>query len=859
MPFFAALLASLAINAGIYLLTGFLTPGRKQDVGKPNFPAADPEKYLPIIFGTVRLPINVFWTGQIRTEEIRRTRNILFGWGPSDVIGHRYYYTLMGWLCHGGLSGFCDIIIDGKYFLSRVTPQQVRDGDGVDGTVVTTVYDTQGNPVNVYKPTYTSPTGMIGGVTWFLGKAPDGVLIDTMIPALFGDPVIQGGVQGKFRIYPGDGSHNQNAKMLALNPVYAKAVYPEFSYLVLEDVWLGNSGNPPGVEIVVCRASAKLSLGNPLIGYPNSPFGGAFNGFAQGDANPIGIIFELLINKKIGIGFPRPLLDLWTFQAAYTALNPYEAGDDYGLSGVITEHQPADELIATILAHIDAVLFLDPTTGLLAIRLIREFLGDPMTLPLLDESNILSCEYNYSVQNETVNEIQVEFVNIYRNLQRDIVKAQNLAAVQRARGVSTERMEFLWATRPDIALKIAQRELRVQSSRIGRGTLQLTRSGMMLTPGMHVRVTHPDVGTNVVCRIGTVDIGSLAAGAVTAGIMQDRWLSEASVYVAPPPDETNQPQPSRFYPPWVDINVASDTVYSTIYNLLVNDPFGVVTAVEYTANPNGTWVPFSGEPYWVEIIKGEAQTRTFWRVTYTDENGVSQYLMGEFPTPVAKIYRITPPEISYQYVGTDVEITITTDLPTLAIHMAYSYTAPPDDTTVVSSSDFGPTPYVFTVPAPTGSQMLYVGAMANDSTFGSPVVRVAIAPAPAAAPTDVRTIQFPFGNGETMGAALAWLPASPGYDFTVLSWKVRALKADRSQANIDATFTVKKVLEAGGTLVDLGGGTLTMTGVSEASGSASAWANKVCLANDEIIVTLETMTNANAVTSLLFTLTVQKN
>jgi hypothetical protein len=125
------------------------------------------------------------------------------------------------------------------------------------------------------------------------------------------------------------------------------------------------------------------------------------------------------------------------------------------------------------------------------------------------------------------------------------------------------------------------------------------------------------------------------------------------------------------------------------------------------------------------------------------------------------------------------------------------------------------------------------------------------------APSTERSLVFPFGNGATMGAAGDWLALMPGFDFTAARWKVRALKADRSQATLDATFTVKKVEEAGGALVDLGGGTLTLSGVSEASGCAAAWANKACLENDEIVVTLETLTNPNAITSLVFTLTVE--
>ena len=101
------------------------------------------------------------------------------------------------------------------------------------------------------------------------------------------------------------------------------------------------------------------------------------------------------------------------------------------------------------------------------------------------------------------------------------------------------------------------------------------------------------------------------------------------------------------------------------------------------------------------------------------------------------------------------------------------------------------------------------------------------------------------------------MAASPSFPFSSIKLKVRALKSDRTQANIDATFTVKKVRESDGALIDMVGGVLTMAGVSEATFDASTWAVPDGVADDEIIVTLETMTNANSVTSLLATLAVE--
>jgi hypothetical protein len=132
-----------------------------------------------------------------------------------------------------------------------------------------------------------------------------------------------------------------------------------------------------------------------------------------------------------------------------------------------------------------------------------------------------------------------------------------------------------------------------------------------------------------------------------------------------------------------------------------------------------------------------------------------------------------------------------------------------------------------------------------------------ITPLKLAARLRTATIQYPFGNGATMGIAGDWLAANPDVDGTALRWKVRALDAARAQTTVTATFSVKKVRESDGALIDMVTGVLSITGASEASGSATGWAVPGFLQGDEIIVTLESITPGTAV-SLLFTLTVEK-
>lgn len=120
-----------------------------------------------------------------------------------------------------------------------------------------------------------------------------------------------------------------------------------------------------------------------------------------------------------------------------------------------------------------------------------------------------------------------------------------------------------------------------------------------------------------------------------------------------------------------------------------------------------------------------------------------------------------------------------------------------------------------------------------------------------------RTIQVPFGNGATMGVVNDWLAASPGYDFTVLRWKLRALNGAKAQVVTDAAILVEKLLETDGSRVTMATVALAGGTQSENGGSASGWASSAGLANDELIFTLQSLTNPNSATSLLLTVTIQ--
>jgi len=125
---------------------------------------------------------------------------------------------------------------------------------------------------------------------------------------------------------------------------------------VFRRVYLGTSPYIKAVSFVVRRCPNGLAL-----------TGGAEN--IDGDANPAAMIYDILISpaSENGLGLPVGFLDV----AAFRSVGQTLATEGLGLSMLQDRGTTAKDLVLEILRHIDGVIYVEPTTGLLTIRLIR--------------------------------------------------------------------------------------------------------------------------------------------------------------------------------------------------------------------------------------------------------------------------------------------------------------------------------------------------------------------------------------------------------------------------------------------------------------------------------------------------------
>ncbi|HSH42873.1 MAG TPA: vWA domain-containing protein, partial [Arenicellales bacterium] len=99
------------------------------------------------------------------------------------------------------------------------------------------------------------------------------------------------------------------------------------------------------------------------------------------DMNPAHIIRECLTSRDWGMGHPEADIEDTSFRAAADTL--YDEG--MGLSLLWDREQPLEEFVQVVLDHIDGHLFVEPTTGLWTLRLVRDDY-DAETLLTFNES-----------------------------------------------------------------------------------------------------------------------------------------------------------------------------------------------------------------------------------------------------------------------------------------------------------------------------------------------------------------------------------------------------------------------------------------------------------------------------------------
>lgn len=368
----------------------------------------------------------------------------------------------------------------------------------------------------------------VGNITAWQGTLSGGLTeIDINQPSLFGGDKGEGGIVGLLKIQHGadDQMPLEELELMLDGDVPAYRGVVTFFY---DGLVCSNSPYPKAWAFRIRRALEGWDGG---VWYAEKAVISLAAGAIRA-MNPAHILYEIQTNRDWGRGFASNQLDLASYQAVADKL--YAEG--FGLCLGWRRQDQISEFMGIILSHINAAHFIDRTTGLWKLVLIRDDY-DPNTLPAFNNTNgLLSIEEdNNSAQDNAINQVMVTYVDPVSNENR-VIKCENIAAIQQ-NGVISQSTNYTGVPTAELAGRLAARDMKMANSGLKRFKLVLDRRAYLLQPASVFKINAPERGlNNLVLRVVRVDHDSITNGRITVTAMQDIYgLPETSFISGQPP------------------------------------------------------------------------------------------------------------------------------------------------------------------------------------------------------------------------------------------------------------------------------------------------------------------------------------
>lgn len=326
---------------------------------------------------------------------------------------------------------------------------------------------------------------------------------------LFGGCDEEGGFVGDIRVYLGGDSQGTDSWMVqqmskdsvqenlrGLTPAYRP-----FVSVVVPTAYVGKQATIPETWIELQDCPNTLGLGQ--IGE---------------DANPAELLYEIHTNNDWGLAEPADLLNLDSLiMIGKTLLN-----EGVGLSVQINSITKAQTLSDKICEHINAVKFLDPVTGKLTFRLIRDDYDVDSCLHL-DTGNCSKVDITRLDWSQTVSKISVSYTDRKNQYEESNVPAVDPANIEINSGTQTTKTyDYTYFATAENALWAAKRELHSQAYPLATVTIEGNRQLAGSRIGDVVVLNWAPYGVkNMILRVTNVDLGEFEDGTVKLDAMED--------------------------------------------------------------------------------------------------------------------------------------------------------------------------------------------------------------------------------------------------------------------------------------------------------------------------------------------------
>lgn len=346
-------------------------------------------------------------------------------------------------------------------------------------------------------------------------SASGSIYIDKL--TLFGGEKEEGGIQGSLDICMGEAAQVANTYLVSK----LGSTMPAYRGLFAA-VWKGGklSALNPYIKPWAFKVKRVQQGWNGTVWY-------AAKIDISGDMNPAHIVYQCLTDSVWGMGYGASSIDTASFQAAADTL--YTEG--FGLSMTWARSTTIESFLKIVMDHIGGILYVKPTTGAFAIKLLRADYTKS-ALPLYGPSNLVAAtDYERQAWGETVNEISVTYRDKSTNKDATIT-VQDLANITNQGAVVNQSKNYSGISTAAIAQRVAMRDLLSSSTPLARVKLTANRTAWSAYPGDVIRLNWPAFGVeDVVFRILEIKQGTLQDGTITIQAIEDVFGLPTSTYV----------------------------------------------------------------------------------------------------------------------------------------------------------------------------------------------------------------------------------------------------------------------------------------------------------------------------------------
>lgn len=509
---------TIAMFAVSFLATAILTPkpefedARAGSLDDVSFPMASEDAPIALILGKVRLNApNTLWYGDYKTVKITKKQKTGLFSSTTVTLGHKYYLGLILGLGLGPGVQMSDVWIDETNAWTGTTSATEPTKGAISAPELFGGYKNGGGWVSkftFYPGTFDQPTddyleGQLGDTPAYRGLA---------YISLHGGAVDTDDVSNDF------------------GSILNRSLIGSFGSLTntVSGLFGQNAAQKAGTGAYIGESNQLRKIAFTLQKYTNG-LGAPNDGKVGVDLNPMEALYQVMTDSWAGMGIAPAVIGNASWLDAAQTL--YDEGN--GVSVIVTSSAQGKTVIQEILRQIDGIMYQDPETGTLEVKLIRANY-DVDDLDVYDESDVIAIRsFTKTSWEDVIAQTKVSFA------QRDsdssaVAVAQDMATAGMIGNLRTTTLSFPFCYDRDTANALAARELSQLSVPLFKMTLSMNRAGYRLRPGDVFVLNWDEYNlTNLVMRVQKHDLGALLDNKVVIDCVQDSFAIGETVFAAP--------------------------------------------------------------------------------------------------------------------------------------------------------------------------------------------------------------------------------------------------------------------------------------------------------------------------------------